>query len=584
MLERLTGNRRIVAPTKRGFVMALDRSDFVQQTIFAEGEYEPEVTREILSELRDDDVFYDIGANVGYYTCAALKNGVKSVHAFEPDPVAASVLRLNLRLNGLMGTSCQVMEMALGCRVGSGTFHRSHVSNSGRSGFRPVDAVASFEVPIETIDSLITAERAPAPTVLKVDVEGLEHEVLLGARRLLEGRPPRLIIFEAHHDLLASPGHPLSRYLRECGYVIEHLPRLSRIVEDVENYAARPVRPKSEIIASPAAEDRLPLVSVVVPMHNAGDRIAATLGSVIDQTYPRLELVLVDDGSEDNTRIAATRALRASPLPWRLIETPNQGPSKARNIGWRAAQGHLIQFLDDDDEIDPDKITHQVDWIANRTSKAAAIYSTWAIRNAANAGDGLVRRMRSVDWQIHDVIRGDSFLALGSCLIRRQWLEVVGGFDERLWLIEDVDLQIRILAAGGNFEEAETSGPLFFYNRRPQSLSQSDPAVFADACLRNARLVYSIASERGQLHPALIEAVSDVYRGAISTYAQVDRARFEAAYREFRSRFPGSVLQDAGRIRYFAGLMGERRAELLRGAVRRTRRFVRGMLPSPHRA
>ena len=198
-----------------------------------------------MSELSDDDVFYDIGANVGYYACAALKNGVKSVHAFEPDPIAASVLRLNLRLNGLTGASCQVMEMALGCRVGSGTFHRSHVSNSGRSGFRPVDAVASFEVPIETINSLIAAERAPAPTVLKVDVEGLEHEVLLGARRLLESSPPRLIIFEAQRDLLASPGHPLTGYLRECGYSIEHLPRLSGIVEDVENYAARPVRPKA---------------------------------------------------------------------------------------------------------------------------------------------------------------------------------------------------------------------------------------------------------------------------------------------------------------------------------------------------
>lgn len=244
MLERLTGNRRIIAPTKWGFVMAVDRSDVLQRTIFAEGEYEPEVTRQLMSELGDDDVFYDIGANVGYYTCAALKMGVKFVHAFEPDPIAASVLRLNLRLNGATSASCQVAEMALGCRAGSGVFHRSHVWNSGRSGFRPVDAVASFEVPIETIDSLLAAGRAPPPTVLKVDVEGLEHEVLLGAHRLLENNPPRLIVFEAERDLLASPGHPLTGYLRECGYAIEHVPRLSGAMEDVENYAARP-RPKA---------------------------------------------------------------------------------------------------------------------------------------------------------------------------------------------------------------------------------------------------------------------------------------------------------------------------------------------------
>jgi FkbM family methyltransferase len=239
VLERVTGNRRIVAPTKWGFVMALDHADYLQQTIFWEGEYEPEITRQLLSELRHDDVFYDIGANVGYYTCAALKKPVRSVHAFEPDPISASVLRLNLHLNGLGAPACQVMEMALGSMAGRSAFHRSHASNSGRSGLRPVDAVASFEVSIETIDALIAAGRAPTPTVLKVDVEGLEHEVLAGARRLLESSPPRLIVFEAPRDLLATAGHPLTSYLRDRGYAISHVPRQSGSVEEVENYAAR---------------------------------------------------------------------------------------------------------------------------------------------------------------------------------------------------------------------------------------------------------------------------------------------------------------------------------------------------------
>lgn len=343
-------------------------------------------------------------------------------------------------------------------------------------------------------------------------------------------------------------------------------------------------RPMPETMGGPAEKDTLPLVSVVVPMHNAGDRIAATLRSVVGQTYPRLELVLVDDGSNDDTRVAAARALSAWPLQWRLIELPNRGPSAARNVGWRAAQGELIQFLDDDDEIDPDKIGLQVAWIAGRSGAAAMVYSAWAERNAAIPGSELVRRPRYGDWQVHDVIRSDGFLPLGSCLIRRHWLEAVGGFDERLWLIEDVDLQIRILAAGGTFEEARSGRPLFFYNRRATSLSQSDPVAFADACVRNARLVHAIATERRQLHPALIAAVSEVYREAIAAYAQSDRARFEAAYREFRSLFAGAALQESGKVRYFVPLMGERRAELLRGAVRRMRGLVRDMLPSLRRA
>jgi glycosyltransferase involved in cell wall biosynthesis len=343
-------------------------------------------------------------------------------------------------------------------------------------------------------------------------------------------------------------------------------------------------RPMPESMGGSVGDDRLPLVSVVVPMHNAGDRIAATLRSVVGQTYTELELVLVDDGSTDDTRVAAARALSGCPLRWSLIEVPNQGPSRARNLGWRAAQGQLIQFLDDDDEIDPDKIRLQVDWIAGRSSAAAMVYSAWADRNAEIPGAGLVRRPRYVDWQIHDVIRSDGFFHLSSGLLRRHWLETVSGFDERLWLIEDVDLQIRILAAGGTFQEAECARPLFFYNRRPGSLSQSDPVAFADACVRNAKLVHCIAAETRQLHPDLVAAVCDVYRGAISTYAQSDLSRFDAAYREFRSLFPGAALQDGGKVRYFVPLMGERRAELLRGTVRRMRRLVRDRLPSLHRA
>ena len=231
-MERLTGNRRIVAPTKWGFQMALDRIDLVQGTIFAEGEYEPEVTRVLCTELRHDDVFYDIGANVGYYTCAALQNGVGSVYAFEPDPAAAAVLRLNLCLNALADASCQVMELALGFEAGSGVFYRSHVSNSGRSGFHPRDAVATFEVPIEQIDALIAGSRVRAATVVKIDVEGLEHQVLLGAQRLLKEKPPRLIGARGTARSADRTGPSARRLPARQGATRSHIfranPRLSR--------------------------------------------------------------------------------------------------------------------------------------------------------------------------------------------------------------------------------------------------------------------------------------------------------------------------------------------------------------------
>jgi hypothetical protein len=170
-----------------------------------------------------------------------------------------------------------------------------------------------------------------------------------------------------------------------------------------------------------------------------------------------------------------------------------------------------------------------------------------------------------------------------SGLVWKHWLQAVDGFDERLWLIEDVDLQIRMLAAGGKFEVAQSTRPLFFYNQRPRSLSRSHPTGFADACLRNARLLYSIAASRGELSADLTGAVAEAYRGAISTYAQTDRIRFEAAYREFQALFPRTDLQEAGRVRYIVPFVGERRAELLRGAVRRVRQRVQDTMPALNR-
>src|SRR5438105_5376761 len=142
-LERLSGNRRILAPVRAGFTMALDKADFVQRTIFAEGEYEPEITRLFEQELNPTDVFYDVGANVGYYACLALHTGVASVCCFEPDPLSASVLKMHLGLNGWPESRCKIFNVALGEREAQQIFYRSHVLNTGMSGFQSRNAISS---------------------------------------------------------------------------------------------------------------------------------------------------------------------------------------------------------------------------------------------------------------------------------------------------------------------------------------------------------------------------------------------------------------------------------------------------------
>jgi len=102
-----------------------------------------------------------------------------------------------------------------------------------------------------------------------------------------------------------------------------------------------------------------PLVSIIIPAYNSGSRIAETIGSCLEQTYPELEVIVVDDGSKDDTAAIAGRFMHDSRV--RVITRENSGACAARNHGIRLSKGKYLQFLDADDLLSPDKIESQVD-------------------------------------------------------------------------------------------------------------------------------------------------------------------------------------------------------------------------------
>ncbi len=103
----------------------------------------------------------------------------------------------------------------------------------------------------------------------------------------------------------------------------------------------------------------LPLCTIVIPAYNAGVWIERTLQSVAQQTYPSLEVLVVDDGSADNTRILA-EAMAAVDHRFRVLNIPNGGVANARNLGIREAHGEFVAFLDADDLWHPEKIALQM--------------------------------------------------------------------------------------------------------------------------------------------------------------------------------------------------------------------------------
>jgi FkbM family methyltransferase len=162
---------------------------------------------------------------------------VRSVLAFEPDPRQFELLRMHLALNGGRGTA---LAFALSDRRERRPMRHGGDANTGLSSLTAEPDAETFDVNCRTADELVFDEGLPAPTLVKIDVEGWESHVLTGFKRILCEKPPRAIVFET--DALES-GEPvdgsIAAALGSLGYGVRRLPRRSGIIDVRENYLAR---------------------------------------------------------------------------------------------------------------------------------------------------------------------------------------------------------------------------------------------------------------------------------------------------------------------------------------------------------
>lgn len=185
-----------------------------------------------------------------------------------------------------------------------------------------------------------------------------------------------------------------------------------------------------------------PAVSVVVPTRNRADLLPVAIRSALGQTFSDLEIIIVDDASEDATPEVAARF--ADPRIRSLRLSTRSGGAAARNAGIRAAHAEVIAFLDDDDEWLPEKTALQLDLLRGSAAEVGAVYSSYTVVERAT-GRVLGRKAAqrrgdlSADLLERNVIGGTS-----SVIVRRHCLERVGLFDERLPSFQDYDLWIRL--------------------------------------------------------------------------------------------------------------------------------------------
>ena len=205
-------------------------------------------------------------------------------------------------------------------------------------------------------------------------------------------------------------------------------------------------------------------VSVVIPSYDRGHLLTQAIDSVLAQTVAPAEIIVVDDGSTDDTR----ERLRPYAGHIRYVWQPNQGVSAARNCGLREATGELIAFLDSDDVWHPRKLELQLAVLRRRPDLGLLGTSQfdWPAPTFPEVGPDPPGPVVPVSWwQL--VVK--NYLTTSSVVARRRALERTGDFDTGMQGPEDRDLWLRIaeIAAIANLDR-----PLTGYRTVPESVSQ----------------------------------------------------------------------------------------------------------------
>lgn len=223
-----------------------------------------------------------------------------------------------------------------------------------------------------------------------------------------------------------------------------------------------------------------PRLSVVIPCYNAAPYICATIASVLAQGQPDTDIIVVDDGSADDS-VARVRA--AYPAV-RVIKQENQGVAAARNNGVRAARGEWIAFIDADDIWLPGKIAAQFDQLAG-VPDCRMSYTAWHVWPSQHPDPTAAELMAfsalatdPANWQgasgwIYPELLLDCEVWTSTVLAHRSLFEEAGLFDAGLKIGEDYDLWLRIARVTQILRVAR---PYALYRVHPDSITRSTPA------------------------------------------------------------------------------------------------------------
>jgi glycosyltransferase involved in cell wall biosynthesis len=280
-----------------------------------------------------------------------------------------------------------------------------------------------------------------------------------------------------------------------------------------------------------------PQVSVVIPAYNCSRYVKDAVDSVLAQTWRDFEVLVIDDGSTDDTE----QVMRRYQAPVRYIRQQNGGVAVARNRGIAESRGRYVAFLDADDTWLPHKLERQIDTL-NQQPQQRACYSAFTVVDAELNPIGISRSQR---WRsaLEDLLTRGNVVATPSTVIcERSLFESVGVFDPALSQCADWDMWVRLAA---QTEFLYLDEPLVTYRQHGTNMSRNAPLLEYDS-LQVLNKGFAMPELPDSLRARRQSALARNYMVLAGTYFHARH------YRDFLRCAAQAVAMDFYQIRYLA--------------------------------
>ncbi len=213
-------------------------------------------------------------------------------------------------------------------------------------------------------------------------------------------------------------------------------------------------------------------ISVIIPTYNRANLLPRAIKSVLDQTFQDFELIVVDDGSTDNTKEVVEKFQKEDSRIKYIWQENSGGPAKPINTGIKNSSGKYIAILESDDEWLPEKLEKQVEILEKFQN--VGLVSCYAMKIFPNGKKIIYKTpfsgiLRKEDWKKYWQLWG--ILSLSTVLIRKESIEKVGLLDEKLKITADVDFHLRLIK---QFDFYFLPTPLVNYYQTEESQSGKD--------------------------------------------------------------------------------------------------------------